>query len=85
MRVIENRRLSSLLGKLNTQDQVSVTETVHLLTCYSSIGTIDKRNESEALGATCFAVFGQEDAGDATETFEEGAKFVFFGEFGDLC
>lgn len=77
-------RLSRLLGKLDTQDQMSVSVTIHLLARNSRIGALDKADESESLCFARLSVLGQEDTGDAAETLEHGAEVVFFGEFGDL-
>ena len=57
---------------------------INLLTRLGSIRPLLKRNESEPLCSTRFAIFGEEDARYAAEAFEDVTQVVFFGEFGDL-
>lgn len=76
--------LLRLLGKLDSQDQMLETITIHLLARLRSICPLRKRNERKALRHSGFSVLGQEHTCDATETLEHVAELLFFCHFGDL-
>lgn len=61
-----------------------ITITIELLArprCISSVGEAD---EGETFRSPRLPVLGEEDTGDAAETFENVAEVAFLGEFGDL-
>ena len=76
--------LSTLLRKLDSQDQVIVPKPVHLLGSSNGVITISVTDESKALCSTSLAVFRQEDSCDTTCTAEQLAELVLFCVLGYL-
>lgn len=76
--------LSTLLRKLDSQDQMPKTVPIHLLARSCGVAAIRVRHKCKTLGPTRFAVFGEEDASDPAVALEHFAKIGFFGKFGDL-
>lgn len=66
--------LLSLLGKLDPENEMLETKSVHLVACRDSVAVVCEADEGETLGHTSFPVLGEEDSGDTAETLEHIAQ-----------
>ena len=77
--------LSSLLGKLDAENQVLETKAIHVRASLRSVVAVRVGNEGKALGHTSLSVLGQEDSCDVTVSAEECAKLVLLCKLGNLA
>lgn len=82
---LKSNRLSSLLGKLDAENQVLETKAIHVRASLCSVVAVCVGNEGEALGHAGFAVLGKEDSCDVAVSREECAELVLLCKLGNLA